>query len=119
MSSHPIVTAEELACLLAAPVAAQQPAAQQLDTAESRLANAGAALWLVKGLMVYLALQVFGAVALPLAYLVARGVLEGLCAVAFWSTLRQQARRGITLGALLVGVTTLIMDLLLLLALPV
>ncbi len=114
MSSHPIVTAEELACLLAT----QQPAVAMPHTAESRLANAGAALWLVKGLLVYLALQGLGTLALPLGYLVARGVLETLCAVVFWSTLRQTARRSITLGALLVGGTTLLMDLLILLALP-
>lgn len=114
MSSHPIVTTEELACLLATP----EQAVAQPYTAESRLANVGAALWLLKGLLVYVALQAFGTVALPMSYLVGRGVLEAMCAGVFWSTLRQPTRRHVTLGALQVGGTTLLMDLLILLALP-
>lgn len=118
MYSHPIVTAEELACLLTAPAAEALQPESTLDKRETRLANAGAALWLVKGLLVYVALQMFSLEALPLRYLWARAALEILCAGVFWQTLRQHKHRSITLGALAVGGTTLLMDLMLLLALP-
>lgn len=118
MSSHPIVTAEELACLLAMPAAAQQQAVAPQGKAESLLVHAGAALWLGKVLFLYVVLQTIGMDALPLRYLGARMVLEALCAAVFWCTLRHPARRTCAVGALLVGGTTFMMDALVLLALP-
>jgi hypothetical protein len=118
MYSHPIVTAEELACLLSAPAVEPAQAVVIQDKNDNALANAGAALWLVKGLLVYMALQMFSLDALPLRYLWVRGALEVLCAGVFWHTLRQRSRRPVTLGALVVGSTTLLMDLLIVLALP-
>ena len=118
MYSHPIVTAEELSCLLSAPATEPQQPDARLARSETLLANAGAALWLAKGLLLYVALQLFSMDALPLRYLWLRGALEVLCAGVFWQTLRQHKHRPITLGALAVGGTTLLMDLMLLLALP-
>lgn len=118
MSSHPIVSAEELACLLAPPASAQVRATTHTTRHEVLLANSAAALCLLKALVLYVAWQALHIDALPLGYLGGRGVLEVLCAAVFWSTLRQPPRRAITLGALLVGGTTLLMDLLMLLALP-
>jgi hypothetical protein len=118
MYSHPIVTAEELACLLTAPAAEALQPVSTPDKSETLLANAGAALWLVKALLVYVALQVFSLDAVPQRYLWARGVLELLCAGVFWQTLRQHKHRPVTVGALAAGGTTLLMDLMLLLALP-
>ena len=118
MYSHPIVTAEELSCLLSTSAVEPQQATPSLARSETLLANAGAALWLAKGLLLYVALQLFSLDALPLRYLWLRGALEVLCAGVFWQTLRQHKHRPVTLGALAVGTTTLLMDLMLLLALP-
>lgn len=117
MSSHPIVTAEELACLLAGPSTVERHTT--VDKTEALLAQGGVGLWLVKGLFLYMALQMLGLQTLPIHYLWARCALEVLCCAVFWSTLRQPERRAITLGALLVGTTTLLMDMLMLFALPV
>jgi hypothetical protein len=116
MSSQPIVTAEELACLLA-PVANARAAAPSEDKTSARLLHMGAALWLLKALLGYSALQVLAADTLPLSYLLSRGLLEAACALAFWGTLRQSQRRHISLGALQVSATTAVMDLLTLMAL--
>ena len=118
MSSQPLVTAEELACLLAASPAAARSVPTSIDRTEALLSHGGAGLWLVKGVLLYVALQMLGLHTLPTHYLWARCALEVLCCAVFWSTLRQPARRTVTLGALLVGVTTLFMDILLVLALP-
>lgn len=114
MSSHPIVTAEELACLLAKP----STVAHRTHSPENLLAQSGAGLWLLKGLFLYMAVQIWGLSTLPTHYVWVRCVLEVACCAVFWSTLRQPTRRPITLGALLVGSTTLCMDMLMLLALP-
>lgn len=116
MSSHPTVTAEELACLLPAPSVAEQHS--NADSSETLLAQSGAWLWLLKGLFLYVALQTLGLHTLPIHYVWVRCTLEVLCCAVFWSTLHQPARRTITLGALLVGSTTLCMDMLMVLALP-
>ncbi len=119
MSHPPLVSAEELACLLAAPPGATAAKPAPADTAEALLGHGGAALWLTKGALLYLALQTLGLHTLPAPYLWARCAIEVLCCAVFWSTLRQPARRTLTLGALVVGATTLFMDVLLVLALPV
>lgn len=116
MSSHPIVTAEELACLLPAPSMTERDTGT--DPAEALLAQSGAGLWLLKGLFLYVALQSLGLHTLPIHYVWARCALEVLCCAVFWSTLRQPAHRMVTLSALLVGATTLCMDMLMVLALP-
>lgn len=117
MSSHPIVTAEELACLLASSPVADRATPRTTDNTEALLAQSGAALWLIKGLFLYMALQMLGLHTLPIHYLWARCALEVACCAVFWSTLRQPTRRAITLGALLVGATTLCMDALMVIAL--
>ena len=120
MSSPPLVTAEELAGLLAAaPASARSCASTSIDKTEALLSHGGAGLWLLKGGFLYVALQMLGLHTLPIHYLWARCALEVLCCAVFWSTLRQPARRALTLGAMLVGVTTLFMDILLVLTLPV
>ncbi|MBM3386629.1 MAG: hypothetical protein FJY36_03035 [Betaproteobacteria bacterium] len=116
MSKHPTVTAEELACLLPAPSLAEQIG--QADRWERLLAQSGAGLWLLKGLLVYVALQTLGLNTLPAHYVWLRCALEVMCCAVFWSTLHQAEHRNITLGALLVGWTTLCMDMLMVLALP-
>jgi hypothetical protein len=116
MPSHPTVTAEELACLLAGASASDRATSRHTDNSEAWLAQCGAALWLLKGLFLYMVLQMLGLHTLPVHYLWARCALEVLCCAVFWSSLRQPARRAITLGALLVGATTLCMDVLMALA---
>lgn len=119
MSSPPLVTAEELACLLAAPPVSAAAKARSADKTEALLGHGGVALWLTKGALLYVALQTLGLHTLPTHYLWARCAIEVLCCAVFWSTLRQPARRSLTLGVWLVGATTLFMDILLVLALPV
>ncbi len=107
MSSQPIVTTEELSCLLSpSPAAAVQ----------TRLANLGMAIYLVKVLVAFTVWQAFSPEILPWRYLLLRGALEMACAAVFWATLQQRGQRTATCGALLVASTTLLLDLLSLLA---
>jgi len=119
MANPPLVSAEELASLLAAPPAPATAKPASADNTEALLGHGGAALWLTKGALLCVALQTLGLHTLPTPYLWARCAIEVLCCAVFWRTLRQPARRSLTLGALVVGATTLFMDMLLLLALPV
>ena len=107
MSSQPLVTPEELSCLLSpSPAAAVQ----------TRLANLGMAIFLVKVLVAFTVWQAFSHEILPWRYLLLRGALELACAAVFWNTLQQRGQRTATCGALLVASTTLLLDLLSLLA---
>ena len=118
MSSRPIVSAEELACLLQGDSAVTCVRPLAADRREVLLAQGGALLWLLKGLLLYVALQSLRLSSLPEAYVWARCALEVAGCAVFWSTLRQREHRAITLGAGLVALTTLCMDLLMWLALP-
>ncbi len=114
MPSQPFVSAEELACLLQAggPTAAARP------HRPLGLAQLGAGLWLSKGLLVCFALSAPGLHGLSGPYVWTRLALEALCCAVFWGALRQPARQRWAWGAALVGATTMLMDALMLLALP-
>ncbi len=119
MPSQPLVSAEELACLLQAgsPTAAARP--KRPPASEAWLAQLGAGLWLLKGLLIAgFALSASGLHGVSSPYLWTRLVLEALCCAVFWGTLRQPARQRWAWGAALVGATTMLMDALMLLALP-
>ncbi len=118
MSSQPLVSAEELACLLQAgrPAAPVRPS--RAPASKAWLAHLGAGLWLFKGLLACIALRAPGLHGLPGPYVWTRLALEALCCMVFWGALRQPARRHWAWGAALVGATTLLMDALMLLALP-
>lgn len=107
MPRQPLVTAEELSCLLSpSPVAA----------AQSRLVNLGAAIFLVKVLLAFTVWQAFSPDVWPWRYLLPRSALEVACAAVFWHTLQQRRQRTATCTALWVASTTLLLDLLSLLA---
>jgi len=107
MPSQPLVTAEELSCLLS-----PSPAA----VAQSRLVNLGAAIFLVKVLVAYTVWQAFSPEVWPWRYLLPRGTLEVACAAVFWSTVHHRRQRNATCAALWVVSTTLLLDLMSLLA---
>ncbi len=118
MPSQPLVSAEELACLLQAggTTAAARP--NRPPASEAWLVQLGAGLWLLKGLLAYFALRAPGLHGVSGPYLWTRLALEALCCAVFWGALRQPARQRWAWGAALVGATTLLMDALMLLALP-
>ena len=128
--AEPLITAEELQCLLG-----DRPAREYLS--RNRLLpqvkkpqspsilqtlQFGAVLWLLKGGLIYTLLISPDAATLASAsrYLWMRGGLELLCLLVFTATcLRPQTKtRTLTHGSLLVASTTLLMDAMSLLAVP-
>jgi len=112
--ANPLITPEELQCLLGGGATA--------SGTPSRLSalQVGLLLWGIKGLVLY---GVFLSPEVPAMahtghYLWLRGVLEMLCLAVFgWATQRPH-QASVAHSAVLVACTTLVMDVLSLLALP-
>lgn len=118
--AEPLITPEELQCLLRGPPArANKPHKPTyhfgLHTASLHF---GAALWLVKGLFIYVVLM--SSEATPMLdsgpYLWMRGSLELVCLLAFWAAVVHPQGRNFAMASLLVASTTLLMDVMTLLA---
>lgn len=117
--AEPLITPEELECLLGGVTAPPSPPTSSWLQSIQPL-HFGALLWLVKGVCLYL---VFlgphnTAVAHAGRYFFMRGALEMLCLSVFWWAALHPKGRVVARGAMLVASTTLIMDMLNLLALP-
>lgn len=114
--TNPLITTEELQCLLGGGASGAAP-----DT-PSRLSvlQLGLLLWGVKSLVfygVFLSPEV-PAMAHTAHYLWLRGALEMLCLAVFgWATQRPR-HASVARGAVLIACTTLVMDVLSLVALP-
>ncbi len=117
--AEPLITPEELQCLLGgASAPAPQPASfwgQPLQPL-----HFGALLWLVKGVCLYLVFLSPDTAGLTSAgrYFWMRGALEMLCMTVFWGAALHPRGQSVARGTMLVASTTLIMDVLTLLALP-
>lgn len=109
--ANPLITPEELQCLLGNAAADQRMPSTGPWRQWSAL-HVGAALWLVKGLFFYAALLSPDAAALfdSGRYLGMRAALEGVCLLAFWGGALHPKGRQVTRGAMLVASTTLVMD---------
>ena len=120
--SQPLITPEELQCLLgAAPATANAPADAALHPRHNvHTVHWGAALWLLKGLLLYWSLVSPEASSLANAsrYLWMRGSLELLCLLVFWGAAVHPRGRKLAHGAMLVASTTSLMDLMTLLSFP-
>jgi len=120
--SQPLITPEELQCLLgAAPATANAPAdAAPQPRHNGHTMHWGAALWLLKGLLLYWSLVSPEASSLASAsrYLWMRGSLELVCLLVFWGAAAHPRGRKLAHGAMLVASTTCLMDLMTLLSFP-
>ena len=118
--TEPLITPEELQCLLGgAPARSKAPGAGLWHNLQN--VHFGAALWLVKGIFLYSVLMNADIANLMLSsrYLWMRGTLELLCLTAFWGACLHPRGRTVVYGTMLVASTTLLMDAMTLLALPV
>ena len=120
--AKPLITPEELQCLLAC-TPAHTGVAGAFGSGmvlHAQSLHIGAALWLLKGVFLYAVLmspeasQLLGSS----RYLVLRGGLELLCLMAFWGAALHPRGRQVACASLLVASTTLLMDAMTLLALP-
>jgi hypothetical protein len=127
--AEPLVTPEELQCLLGgAPARSTKPVPSGWQSVPNR--HAAAALWLVKALFLYAVITSPEAahMASSSRYLWMRGSLELLCLAVFWgatlqtrdgtfsSTFGHTLGHTLTRGSLLVACTTWVMDAMTLLA---
>jgi hypothetical protein len=115
--AEPLITPEELQCLLGgAPVRSNVPARSLLAQLSSL--HFGAALWLVKGVFLYAVLMSPDAANLVASsrYLWMRGSLELVCLAVFWGASLHPRGRTMTCASLLVASTTLLLDAMTLLA---
>ena len=115
--AQPLITPEELQCLLGgAPARSDVPARSLLAHLPSL--HWGAALWLVKGIFLYAVLMSPEAAKLvdSSRYLWMRGSLELLCLLTFWGASLHPRGRTVACASLLVASTTLLLDAMTLLA---
>ena len=115
--SEPLITPEELQCLLGgAPVRSNVPARSLV--AQLTSLHFGAALWLVKGVFLYAVLMSPDAdnLVASSSYLWMRGSLEFLCLAVFWGAPLHPRGRTAAGASLLVASTTLLLDFMTLLA---
>ena len=114
--AEPLITTEELQCLLGAPVRSNLPARSLL--AQLTSLHFGAALWLVKGVFLYAVLMSPDADNLVAStrYLWMRGCLELLCLAVFLGAYLHPRGRTVAFASLLVASTTLLLDAMTLLA---
>ena len=115
--AEPLITPEELQCLLGgAPVRSKVPAHSLLTQLPSL--HFGAAFWLVKGIFLYAVLVNPEASNLVSSsrYLWMRGSLELVCLAAFWGASLHPRGRKVARASLLVASTSLLMDTMTLLA---
>ncbi len=117
--AEPLITPEELQCLLGgAPARSDAHGTGLWNNLQN--VHFGAALWLVKGVFLYAVLMNADAANLMVSsrYLWMRGTLELLCLSAFWVACLHPRGRTVANGTMLVASTTLLMDAMTLLALP-
>ena len=115
--AEPLITPEELQCLLGgAPSRSSLPARSLL--AQLTSLHFGAALWLVKGVFLYAVLMSPDAANLvgSSLYLWMRGCLELVCLAAFWGAPLNPRGQMAAGASLLVASTTLLLDAMTLLA---
>ena len=115
--AEPLITPEELQCLLGgAPVRSNTPKRTLL--AQMPSLHWGAALWLVKGILLYAVLMSPEAAKLldSSHYLWMRGIMELVCLAAFWGACLHQRGQTLAWASLLVASTTLLLDAMTLLA---
>jgi hypothetical protein len=115
--AEPLITPEELQCLLGgAPVRSNVHARSLLAQLPSL--HFGAALWLVKGVFLYAVLMSPDAANLVAStrYLWMRGSLELVCLAVFWGASLHPRGRTAACASLLVASTTLLLDAMTLLA---
>ena len=115
--TDPLITPEELQCLLGGSSARQNKPCSGLWHAMQSV-HWGALLWLVKGGFLYAVLLSPAASNLLGSgrYLWMRGSLELLCLAAYWGAALHPRGRKVTQGSMLVASTTLLMDAMSLLA---
>lgn len=113
--THPLITPEELQCLLGGAAARHVGWGTRLW---HQVLYAGAALWLLKGLFLYAVLITPEAAQWVSSslYLGMRGTLELVCLTAFWGAALHPRGRLVGCASMLVGSTTLLMDAMTLLA---
>lgn len=117
--AEPLISPEELQCLLgAAPARSQARGASLWDKLQN--VHFGAALWLVKGIFLYAVLMnaEVASVMTNSRYLWMRGTMELVCLTAFWLACLHPRGRTVGYGSMLVASTTMLMDAMTLLALP-
>ena len=115
--AEPLITPEELQCLLGgAPV--RSNTAKRTLLAQMPSLHWGAALWLVKGILLYAVLMSPDAAKLVDSshYLWMRGIMELVCLAAFWGACLHQRGQTLAWASLLVASTTLLLDAMTLLA---
>ena len=115
--AEPLITPEELQCLLGgAPVRSNVPSRSLL--AQLTSLHFGAALWLVKGVFLYAVLMSLDSANLvgSSRYLWMRGSLELICLTAFWAASLHPRGQMFACASLLVAGTTLLLDVITLLA---
>ena len=115
--AEPLITPEELQCLLGGAPARSDVSARSL-LAQLPSLHFGAALWLVKGVFLYVVLMSPGAAPLveSTAYLWMRGSLELICLAVFWGASLHPRGRIAANASLLVAGTTCLLDAMTLLA---
>jgi hypothetical protein len=115
--AEPLITPEELQCLLGgAPVRSSTPKRTLLAQLPSL--HWGAALWLVKGILLYAVLMSPEAAKLVDSshYLWMRGIMELVCLAVFWGASLHPRGQTLAWASLLVASTTLLLDAMTLLA---
>ncbi|WP_346308940.1 hypothetical protein, partial [Limnohabitans sp.] len=115
--AEPLITPEELQCLLGgAPV--RSNTAKRTLLAQMPSLHWGAALWLVKGILLYAVLMSPDAAKLvdSSRYLWMRGIMELVCLAAFWGACLHPRGQTLAWASLLVASTTLLLDAMTLLA---
>ena len=115
--AEPLITPEELQCLLGgAALRSNTPKRPLLEQLPSL--HWGAALWLVKGILLYAVLASPDAAKLvdSSRYLWMRGSLELVCLAAFWGASLHPRGQTLAWASLLVTSTTMLLDAMTLLA---
>ena len=115
--AEPLITPEELQCLLGgAPV--RSNTAKRTLLAQMPSLHWGAALWLVKGILLYAVLMSPEAAKLldSSRYLWMRGIMELVCLAVFWGASLHPRGQTVAWASLLVASTTLLLDAMTLLA---
>jgi hypothetical protein len=116
--AQPLITPEELQCLLGSAPARTGKSGHCTGLHPQSL-HVGAALWLLKGVFLYAVLMSPEANKLvnSSSYLALRGGLELVCVIAFWRAALHPRGRTVAGASLLVASTTMLMDVMTLLAL--
>lgn len=115
--AEPLITPEELQCLLGGASVRSSARSHNL-LAQLPSLHWGAALWLVKGILLYAVLMSPDAANLVGSnrYLWMRGLLEWACLATFWGATLHPRGRMLAWASLLVASTTLLLDAMTLLA---